>query len=161
MPKVDLADVPCTGYEPHKFDFPELHARLDPAVQGLIQTMIEAAVTAEAFPDQGRYCHITVVGHSDRNDSPGLSAEARRADERQFSELRAESAQAWFFNEVFTRLQAEGHVAPVDMASMRNVDIETVACGSAILEHPTPASEDQRRVNRRVHFVGTIFTPAP
>jgi hypothetical protein len=75
------------------------------------------------------------------------------------STLRAESAQSFFFVEMFSHLRAQGFTAPVDVASMQNVDIPAVACGAADLIHLTPTSESERQENRRVHSVGTVFTP--
>src|SRR5215217_2805274 len=117
--KVDLGDVPCSGFQSRQFDFPALHAQLSQTARDLLEVMVESAVTAESDPDAGRFCSIIIAGHSDRNDTPGLSSEARRADELQFSELRAESAQAWFFDQLFNRLQSQGFTPPVDLSSMR------------------------------------------
>jgi flagellar motor protein MotB len=157
--KVDLGEVPCSGFASQQFDFPALHAQLGHAARDLLEVMIESAVTAESDPNAGRFCAIVIVGHSDRVDTPGLSSESRRDQELQASELRAESAQAWFFNELFNRLQSQGGTPPVDLSSMQNVDIRTVACGSADLVHKVPSGEQERRENRRVHFIGTVFTP--
>lgn len=157
--KIDLGDVPCGGFASQQFDFPALHAQLSQTIRDILEVMIESAVTAESDPNAGRFCEIVIVGHSDRVDTPGLSSESRRAQELQASQLRAESAQEWFFNELFNRLQSQGFVSPVDIASMQNVDIQTVACGSADLVHLVPSGEQERRNNRRVHFIGTVFTP--
>jgi hypothetical protein len=159
--KVDLGEIPCSGYASQQFDFPALYAdTLSQATRDLLEPIIESAVAAEAFPDANRFCLVIIAGHSDRVDTPGLSSEQRRAQELQASTLRAESAQQWFFNEVFRRLQAQGLTAPVDLSSMRNVDLWTVSCGSADLIHLTPGNdESKRRDNRRVHVMGTIFQP--
>ncbi|GAA3102901.1 hypothetical protein GCM10010520_55040 [Rhizobium viscosum] len=159
--KVNLGDVPCSGYAPQRFDFPALHAELSQTVRDLLEVFVESAVTAESDPAANRFCQVIIVGHSDRVDSAGLSSEQRRAQELEASQLRAESAQAWLFNELFNRLQAQGYVPPVDLASMQNVDIQTIACGSADLVHLVPQNEEQRRDNRRVHFIGMVFTPGP
>jgi hypothetical protein len=157
--KTDLGDVPCVGFASQQFDFPALHSQLNQNTRDLLEVMIESAVTAESDPNAGRFCTIVIVGHSDRVDTPGLSSESRRAQELQASQLRAESAQAWFFNELFNRLQSQGFTPPVDLSSMQNVDLMTVACGSADLVHLVPSGEQERRDNRRVHFIGTVFTP--
>ena len=157
--RVDLGDVPCAGYASQQFDFPALHAQLSQAIRDLLDVMIEAAIAAEGFPDQGAFCIVIFVGHSDRVDTPGLTSEARRAQELQMSELRAESAQAFFFTEFVNRMLDRGLTIPADQASMTNVDLRTVACGSADLVHLVPSDEQQRKDNRRVHFIGTAFTP--
>jgi len=155
--KVDLGDIPCAGYGDHQFDFPALHPELPQEVRDLLEVVIESAVTAESDPEAGRFCSIVLAGHSDRNDS-GLSPEQRRADELEASTLRAESARAFLFDQLFTRLQSGGFLPPVDLASMRNVDMNVVSCGSADLNHPTPSNE-QRPQNRRVQISATMFTP--
>lgn len=156
--KVDLGDVPCAGFAEEQFDFPALHAQLSQQVRDLLEVMIESAVTAESDPAAGRFCTIVIAGHSDRVDTAGVTSEQRRAKELLFSTLRAESAQAFFFNELFVRLQNGGFVPPIDLASFQNVDISTVACGAADLIHLVP-SDAQRPDNRRVQIIGTIFTP--
>ncbi|ALL70435.1 hypothetical protein K788_0001227 (plasmid) [Paraburkholderia caribensis MBA4] len=156
--KVDLGDIPCHGYGSEQFDFPALHAGLSQTARELLEVIVETAVTAESDPAANRFCQVIIVGHSDRVDTPGLSSEARRAKELEASTLRAESARAWLFNELFNRLQAQGFVPPVDLASMQNVEITSIACGSADLLHPVP-SDEQRLENRRVHFIGMAFVP--
>lgn len=156
--KVNFEDVTCSGYPDHNIDFPALVGTLSEEDHKLLETMIEGAVTAESDPAAGRFCVITVVGHSDRVDTAGVSREQARADELQTSELRAESAQSWFFEQLFERLKAEGRTAPVDIGSLQNVDLRVIACGAAELAKPNPGPND-RPLNRRVHFTGTMFTP--
>jgi flagellar motor protein MotB len=158
--KTDLGDVPCSGYDASQIDFPQRLAQLPQQTRDLIDVMIESAVTAESDPDAGRFCTITIVGHADRVDTPGISSESRRAQELESSTLRAESAQAFVFSEIFTRLSSQGFTAPVDLASLVSVEIQTIACGAADLVHQNPGNNtDQRKDNRRVHLIGTIFTP--
>jgi flagellar motor protein MotB len=125
----------------------------------LIDVMLESAVTAEAFPNEGRFCSITIVGHADRVDVAGKSPEDRRQLELENSTLRAESAEAFVFGEIFKRLSAQGFSAPVDKANMTNVEIQTIACGAADLIHKNPGNNlEQRKQNRRVQLVGLTFT---
>lgn len=158
--KVDLGDIPCAGFGDQQFDFSALQQQLPQTTRDLLEVVIEEAVTAESGISPGHFCSILIEGHSDRNDTPGLSPEERRANELQISTLRAESTQAFLFEQLFSRLQSGGFPAPVDLASMQNVEMTTVACGSANLIHliPTP---DQRPDNRRVEITGTTFTPTP
>jgi hypothetical protein len=158
--KVDLGDVPFAGFTSQEIDFSALLSRSSPAAKGLLDVMIQTAVTAESDPPAGRFCTIVFVGHSDRDDTPGRSPEDRRALELQMSTLRAESAQSFFFQQMFDELKSQGFTPPVDVASMQNVEFQTIACGSADLINLTPTNEDQRAQNRRVHFVGTAFTPS-
>src|SRR5690242_3348894 len=111
--KVDLGNVSCSGYVDHEFDFPALFSRLGQDERDGLEIMIEEAVTAEFDPPAGRFCSIVIVGHSDRVDVAAISPEQRRADELQISTLRAESAQAFFFSQLFDRLRAQGFDPPI------------------------------------------------
>jgi hypothetical protein len=160
--KTDFGDLPCPGYAPDQFDFPELFGRLSQDARDVLDAMVEAAITAESDPEAGRFFYLVIVGHSDRHDRAGATAEQRRAKELESSTLRAESARAWFFARLGDGLAAGGFTLPADLGSMRNMEIELVACGAADLVHLNPGNDEaQRRQNRRVHFVGTIFTPVP
>ena len=155
--KTDLGDEEIAGFESQQFDFPARLARTGP--NPVLETMVEAAVSAEAFPENPVFCYIVIVGHADRVDTQGLSSDQRRAQELESSTLRAESAQSWFFGQLADRLQAQGFTSPVDLASMRNVEIKTIACGAANLKE-APANEPARK-NRRVRIFGSAFTPGP
>jgi hypothetical protein len=148
------------GYESQQFDFQPVLQAQSQATQSAFDTeVITACVNAEMNPGAGSFCSVTVVGHSDRNDSPGLTPEQRRENERQNSELRAEAAVSFIFDQIFARIQAAGGTPPVDQASAQNVTLFSVAAGAANLIVPTPATEDDRKQNRRVQFLVTTFTP--
>jgi hypothetical protein len=148
------------GYASQQFDFgPVLAAQSQLTQDAFNDEVISACVDAELDPAAGKFCSVTVVGHSDRNDTAGLSAEQRRENERQNSELRAESASSFVFDQIFDGVQSGGGTPPVDQASMQNVTIFTVAAGSASLIVPTPADENDRQQNRRVQFLVTKFAP--
>ena len=85
------------GYAPEHIEFATVHAALGPQAKQFIDDMIEAAVVAESNPAGSKFSFITIEGHSDRVDTVGLTSEARRAKELEASELRAEAAQAFFF----------------------------------------------------------------
>jgi hypothetical protein len=158
--KVDLGDIPIAGYDVNDIDFPKRHAALKQETRDLINVILESAVTAESFPAAGRFCVITIAGHADRVDVAGVSAEDRRKQELENSTLRAESAEAFVFSEIFKRLTSQGFSGPVDQGSLTNVEIRTVACGSADLIHANPGNDmEQRKDNRRVQLIGTMFTP--
>jgi hypothetical protein len=148
--KVDLGEIPVAGYDADDIDFPKRHAALKPETRDLIDVMLESAVSAEALPNAGRFCAITIVGHADRVDVTGVSPEDRRRLELENSTLRAESAQAFVFSEIFKRLTNQGFTGPVDQGSLTNVEIQIVACGSSDLIHKNPGNDmEQRRQSSR------------
>jgi flagellar motor protein MotB len=155
-----LTEIPISGYVSHEIDFPALLKRQSQTLQDLVQTDVIAPLAdAEMVPEAGKFCIVTIIGHSDRVDTPGLTSEQRRADELSISQLRAESAQAFLFAELFSLVQAAGGTSPVDLASMQNGAIWTVAAGAADLTHTVPASESERQDNRRVVFQISTFAP--
>jgi hypothetical protein len=119
-----------------------------------------APACGESVPGGSKFSFIRIEGHADRVDSPGLSPEARRAKELESSDLRAEAAQAFFFDEIAKRLLARGFVVPADLASAQNIFIDRVACGAARLKHTVPTGEPQRRENRRVEILAVDFSPS-
>jgi len=147
------------GYAPEHIEFATVHAALGPQAKQFIDDMIEAAVVAESSPGGSRFSFITIEGHSDRVDTAGLTSEARRAKELEASELRAEAAQAFFFEQITQRLLERGFIVPADLPSAQNFEINIVACGSARLKHLVPAGESQRRENRRVEILAVDFSP--
>jgi len=158
--KNDLGDVPFVGFVAHEFDFPALHGRVGQMARDLLDAMIEAAIDAEADPSLGKFCYFLIVGHSDRQDSPNMTGEQRRADELEYSTLRAESAQSFVFEEIFNRMTAAGMTAPIDIANLKAVEMRTVACGSADLINKTPGNDEALRAeNRRVHISCVSVTP--
>jgi hypothetical protein len=121
--------------------------------------LVEAAVTAESGNLAGTFVSILIVGHADRDDTPGRTSEDRRRVELENSGLRAESAEAFLFNRMADRLVSEGLTVPADVNSLQAVEIRRVPAGSSDLLFLAPGNdEQQRRSNRRVQFFGTAFT---
>ncbi|TDB83265.1 hypothetical protein E1264_29070 [Actinomadura sp. KC216] len=155
-----LTEITVSGYFSQEIDFPAVLQRQSQALQDLVRDEVIAPLAgAETVPGDGKFCVVTIIGHSDRVDTPGLTSEQRRAQELNASQLRAESAQAFLFSELFALVQGAGGTPPVDLASTQNGAIWTVAVGAADLIHTVPANETQRRENRRVVFQVSAFTP--
>lgn len=158
--RVRLNEVRCNGYASQHTDFGELYVTTPLSQDDInnLNVMIETAVSVERDPNSSSFCDITILGHSDRVDTSGLSSEQRRQMELDASTARAKSAQDWLFNEITNRLLAEGYAIPADLSSMQNVTIRAIPCGSADLEHKTPGNDEQkRRENRRLHILGVAY----
>jgi flagellar motor protein MotB len=156
----ELTDIPVGGYQSHETDFATLLARQSQGMQDLVQTEVVAALAdAEMVQEAGKFCTVTIVGHSDRVDDEGLTPEQRRADELDVCVQRADSAQAFLFNEVSDLVLTAGGTVPADLASMQNSAIFTAPAGAANLLHTVPASEQEREENRRVQFLVAKFAP--
>ena len=156
---ITLKKMEFSGYLSQKFDFPELLGGEPQEVQDVVQDkIITPFADAEMTPVAGKFCQITIIGHSDRDDTPGLTSEQRRASELEISQLRADSAKAFLFSQMFDRVSKAGGTPPVDTDSMQNSAILTVAAGSADLKHLMPGNdENQRQENRRVVIAIAAF----
>ncbi len=153
------SSITVDGYAPEHIDFATVHAALEAPAKKFIDDMIEAAVVAESVPSGSKFSFIRIEGHADRVDTPGLSPEVRRAKELESSDLRAQAAQSFFFDEIAKRLLARGFVVPADLGSTQNFFIDRVACGAARLKHTVPTGEPERRENRRVEILAVDFLP--
>ncbi|MFJ9105640.1 hypothetical protein ACIRJM_45155 [Streptomyces sp. NPDC102405] len=153
-------DLPISGFVAQETDFSKLFDRLGPSTEQAIRhEVIEPAVNAEHFPSNNQFCLITILGHSDRVDTAGLSSEQRRAKELDASDERASSAADWVFAQITDALNAAGETPPASVATATNFDIVTVPCGAANLMKLVPANEAERAQNRRVQFMISTFTP--
>jgi len=161
--RTDYGSVQFVGYESQHVDFLPVYQDSNYTAQDLrdkLDSMIEAAVTAESGLVPGAYFSLLVVGHADRVDIAGWTSEQKRELELTNSEKRAEDAEAYFFNEMVARLTAQGFEAPASAQLLGTVQTRRVACGSAQLFFPNPGNDEgQRRANRRVEFFGAAFSP--
>ncbi|TDC11357.1 hypothetical protein E1265_30025 [Streptomyces sp. 8K308] len=155
-----LSDLPIDGFVAQEVAFSQLFGRLSANAKNIIrEVVIEPAVNAEHFPSNNQFCQITILGHSDRVDTAGLSAEQRRAQELDASDKRASNAGVWVFDQITAALTAAGVTPPASVRDAQRFDIFTKPCGAADLVHVVPSSEVQRTRNRRVHFVVSTFAP--
>lgn len=154
----DLHKLIISGFESHETDFGAAFDRSDEeARKRILEQVVNEAARAEMIPEEGRFCSVTVIAHSDRvDDAP--SPEQARADELQVSVDRGESALLWLFDRIQQVLQDAEAVVPADLDSMQSVNIFRVSCGAAHLLFPVPTPE-QRPQNRRIEFAVASFLP--
>jgi flagellar motor protein MotB len=153
--------VGCSGFVAGEVDFPALFDRQPLVTQEqIIRLVVDRCIQAEIVPDAGIFCSVVVIGHSDREDTPGLTSEQRRAKELESSQSRADSALEWLFTQLFDALEGADATAPVDWPSAQNVAVATLASGAADLVNKVPGlDEELRRQNRRVVFMTKSFSP--
>ncbi|MEU5398213.1 hypothetical protein ABZ348_02785 [Streptomyces sp. NPDC005963] len=155
-----VTDLHVPGFVAQEVAFAQLFNRLSSGFKNAIrESVTEPAVNAEKFPSNNQFCLITVLGHSDRVDTAGLSSEQRRAQELEASDKRAISAYQWVFGQITAALIAAGETPPPDTNHATNFDIVSIPCGAADLVKLVPTTEAQRQENRRVQFVVSTFTP--
>jgi hypothetical protein len=100
---------------------------------------------------------LTVTGHADRVDDPGLTREEIRQQEFDASDARAISAKAGV-RELID--QNTPFFIPADLNDMPQLFVADRPAGAAVLrENSVPLSEDQRKRNRRVQFRLIRFQP--
>lgn len=135
-------------YAAYAPDSPERQA-LDSAVSS-VAAIISAGAAGKSF------AAVTFIGYSDRNDTPGLSCDDRRASESKASVDRAVSANSWFTNAVAALIDP-----PIDnWTDSDRFSWNITATGAALLQKDPPADEAERATNRRVSFEVNVFLGA-
>ena len=150
-------EIPIDGFGAGEIDFGTMIGPTTASI--VISEVVDPAVQAEAFPADGSFCAITIIGHSDRVDTPGLGSEQRRTQELDASIKRAESTSGWLFAKILSGMLAVGVMPPTDWVGLQRVVRRLVPCGAADLVHKIPLGELQRAQNRRVQILVTIFAP--
>lgn len=98
---------------------------------------------------------VRIQGHSDRDDTPGLSREEHRVKELTASVDRANSA-----TDGLLELVRGEDLEFADWADVQQIVVMPTVAGGADLVHSAPSLSDaQRRQNRRVTFVVARFQP--
>jgi flagellar motor protein MotB len=152
-------EIPLNGYPPNQTDFGTYLTAFPNALTVLESEVVVPSVNAEQFSTTSTFCSIVIFGHADRVDIPGLSSEARRAQELEASVKRADSAASWLFDRISDGLALAGLTPPQIWADLERVDVVVAACGAANLEVLQPVSESDRLKNRRVQVFVTVFSP--
>lgn len=135
------------GYESGSLD---LLAALDAASDQVRQEFEDAVIAPmlAIIVNTGESGVVTVAGHGDRVDTPGLTREQRRLQELQASTDRASNAVDAITQIINERLKGR---VPADLNDLPQLALIPRASGAALLVESSDAlSEDQRRRNRRV-----------
>ena len=144
--------VEIRGYVSHETDFRALLARRPDLAVPQVAAIIDAAFEAFENSTRQKACSITIIGHSDREDRPGLTDAQRRASELQASTQRAQSASAWLLDKVNDVAQASNLAIELEWKGVPAVDVVAIGAGASDLLHP-PVTEADRKANRRIVFI--------
>jgi hypothetical protein len=145
------APVVFNGYDATHTGFADVFALAPTALQDRLRNeVLSPMFTAESAPGDGRFIDVIIVGCADRQDAPGLTEQQRFDDEAAKSEARAADARQWLFDQLVALLAGAGRPIPADFTALQNVAIGVFPVGRGLLLHVVPASEAQRKENRRV-----------
>ncbi|SDI25545.1 hypothetical protein SAMN05216603_12912 [Pseudomonas benzenivorans] len=115
--------------------------------------LVDAAYEAQyENPDGTKKCSILFVGHSDRNDTAGVSPSDRVRSEHERSKERAESARTWLLDRLNDRAQAAGQVLNLEWLEVDSVVAFAVGVGASQLAKE-PVAMNDRLFNRRIYIV--------
>lgn len=153
-----ITQIIVDGYGAGEVDFRAQLTQLDPQVALDVQNLIvQPIVDAEGSDNKGVV--LEVQGHSDRDDTDGLSREQHRQKELQASIDRANNALDSLLQIV--TFQFPG-VFPPDWAFCNHVAVMPVSCGGAdLIESSASLSDLQRRLNRRVKLTIVTYEHQP
>jgi hypothetical protein len=157
-----VSDVTIDGFDSHRTSTKDAFLGL-PAerIQQFEANILNPMVAAQMDPAGARRVAVVIIAHSDRQDSPGMADDARRADEDRISVERANDAEQFLFDQFADELQRAGGEVPVAGDRFDNslaVSVVRVAAGAGRLLHVQPGNDETlRRQNRRVVFVAMTF----
>jgi hypothetical protein len=150
-----IFSIELQGFASGQTDFSAQLSTLPVEILEPFAKLIDGTFEASSDPSGVKFMSISIVGHSDRQDLPGMSNEQRRESERQASQDRADSASNWLLNKL-ADMQNPGDVIQLDWRSVSNIGAAVIASGAAQLINPNPGSNEDLRVqNRRVQFFVT------
>ena len=138
------------GFQDGEFDFAAALQR-NASKLADVDNLITALVAAEGSTTTDTFFAVTIVGHADRDDVPGLSAEERRAQELDASKQRAVSALNFVLNQL-------GFTPPATVDNLKTIGIDGAFAGEGDLVNLVPANEADRQQNRRVVFLVIQFS---
>jgi hypothetical protein len=152
-----LTAMTFDGYEAGQTDFGTLLATVPQAeLNNLldITSIIAGQITA---PAPGVFVSLIVTGHSDRQDRADFSCDQRRDSEIAAATERAVSAWEWIKADVATKVAASGGNAGDWWETSGFVTWGLVFAAAGMLKF-NPPSDDERRLNRRVVVLSSLFS---
>jgi flagellar motor protein MotB len=157
-----LTAITFDGFESGHTDFSEVFNSPAAGVQreqflGVIERIADGIIQAD---ENRQATSIIVVGHSDRQDRADMNCDQRRASEIDASQKRAISAWELTKLAVVQRLAAAD--PPIDgtdwWENAPHVTWGLVFAAAGMMQKNPPASEEERKMNRRVVFLVSMMT---
>jgi hypothetical protein len=143
------------GYGSGDYDFAARYAAMDQVRRVEFDAMLDTVARAIFEPVlEQPYVAMMVIGHSDRQDLPGLTHQQAQASEAEAATKRAVDAWNWLWERI------SSHVGPQYAGWEENSPKVTwawVSAGAGQLVNPNPLSEADRLQNRRVVLLFSHF----
>jgi methyl coenzyme M reductase gamma subunit len=144
-----VTEAVVNGFGSGETDFLTRLNEADEETQDQFETQIIQPILA-VLDTEAETAVLTITGHADRVDTPGLSHEERRKQELAASEQRTLSAVDGVRQIIDSRVI---WTVPDDLNELIQLHVADRPSGAAVLrEDSEPLPEDQRLLNRRVNF---------
>jgi hypothetical protein len=150
-----VTEAVVDGYGPGEVALIPRLTEGEPQMRQAFEANVIEPLLAVVLSD-GETAVLKIEGHSDREDSPGLSREQRRQSELAASVARANSATDGAFE--LLAFEFPGLFPASDRAQVGVMP--TGAGGAQLVESADSLTEVQRRRNRRVSFILIRFQPS-
>jgi len=151
-----VTEMIVDGYGTGELDFLTRLGQADMLTQVGFDTQIIQPLLA-VLATESETSVLTVTGHADRVDTPGLTREQRRQQEFDASDARALSAVAGVRQLID---QQTPFFIPSDLNDLSQLHVADRPAGAAVLkETADDMNEEQRQRNRRVQFRVIRFQP--
>jgi hypothetical protein len=145
--------VEVQGFRSGEVAFQDVVQRQDARTVSLLMTL--PLCLNDANTNNNKFCSITIVGYSDRDDTPGISDVERRKKEDLRAMERASSASSWLRVEFF-KLFTLHPLDDLTLRDRRNIAVNIVSAGAGSLNEMQPGNNERlRQTNRRVVFYVT------
>lgn len=154
-----LLAITFDGYGSGETDFGTLIGTVPQSGFSDLETVLQIIASQITNPVANLHVSLIVVGHSDRQDRNDFNCDQKRASEIAAARDRAVSAWEWVKTEVNSQVVQAGGTAGEWWETSQDVTWGLVFAAAGMLKHDPP-SDDQRRLNRRVVVLASVFSPA-